>query len=169
MPGGVLRIDKYDDRLVLRNPGSLRLPIEKIYEGGTSRARNPHIQNMLRMIGYGENLGSGFPMIMNAWKQSGWGEPMLENRIDIDEVALILPVQTTKEDDLDTTQKSTQKSTQKIIELIHEKPYITTQEMADAIGIIRRTVAKHVRSLQERGVIKRIGPDKGGHWEVIED
>ena len=94
---------------------------------------------------------------------------MLENRIDIDEVALILPVQTTKEDDLDTTQKSTQKSTQKIIELIHEKPYITTQEMADAIGIIRRTVAKHVRSLQERGVIKRIGPDKGGHWEVIED
>ena len=169
MPGGVLRIDKYDDRLVLRNPGSLRLPIEKIYEGGTSRARNPHIQNMLRMIGYGENLGSGFPLIMNAWKQSGWGEPMLENRIDIDEVALILPVQTTKEDDLDTTQKSTQKSTQKIIELIHEKPYITTQEMADAIGIIRRTVAKHVRSLQERGVIKRIGPDKGGHWEVIED
>jgi len=65
-------------------------------------------------------------------------------------------------------QKSTQKSTQKIIDLIRENPYVTTQEMADAIGIIRRTVAKHVRSLQDQGIIKRIGPDKGGHWEVIE-
>ena len=45
---------------------------------------------------------------------------------------------------------------------------MTTQEMADAIGIIRRTVAKHVRSLQDQGIIKRIGPDKGGYWKVIE-
>lgn len=29
------------------------------------------MQNMLRMIGYGENLGSGFPLILNAWKQAG--------------------------------------------------------------------------------------------------
>jgi len=40
--------------------------------------------------------------------------------------------------------------------------------MADSIGIIRRTVAKHIKSLQEKGIIKRIGPDKGGHWEVVE-
>lgn len=69
----------------------------------------------------------------------------------------------------DTTQKSTQKSTQKILDLIRVDPYVTTQEMADSIGIIRRTVAKHIKSLQERGVIKRIGPDKGGHWEVVEE
>ena len=34
--------------------------------------------------------------------------------------------------------------------------------MADSIGIIRRTIAKHIKSLQEKGIIKRIGPDKGG-------
>jgi ATP-dependent DNA helicase RecG len=69
----------------------------------------------------------------------------------------------------DTTQKSTQKSTQRILDLIRENPYVTTQEMADSIGIIRRIVAKHIKSLQENGVIKRVGPDKGGHWEVVED
>ena len=40
--------------------------------------------------------------------------------------------------------------------------------MADPIGIIRRAVAKHIRSLQDKGMIKRIGSDKGGYWEVIE-
>ena len=61
-----------------------------------------------------------------------------------------------------------QKSTQKILDLIRENPYVTTQEMADSIGIIRRTIAKHIKSLQEKGIIKRIGPDKGGYWKVIE-
>ena len=35
---------------------------------------------------------SGFPMILNAWKQAGWGEPELKNRLEVDEVALVLPI-----------------------------------------------------------------------------
>ena len=27
----------------------------------------------------------------------------------------------------------------------------------------------NIRKLREKGIIKRIGPDKGGHWEVIEE
>lgn len=59
------------------------------------------------------------------------------------------------------------KSTQKIIALIKDNPDITTQVIADQIGIIRRGVAKHIKKLQEKGIIRRVGPDKGGHWEVI--
>lgn len=66
-----------------------------------------------------------------------------------------------------TTEKSTQKSTQKILALIAENPYVTTQEMADSLGITRRAVAKHTKKMQEQGVIRRVGPDKGGHWEII--
>ena len=76
MESGILRIEKHDDKLVFRNPGLLRLPIEQIYEGGVSFARNPKIQNMLRMVGYGENIGSGFPLILDAWKQAGWETKM---------------------------------------------------------------------------------------------
>ena len=66
-----------------------------------------------------------------------------------------------------STFDTTQKSIQKILDLIRENPYVTTQEMADSIGIIRRTIAKHIKSLQEKGIIKHIGPDKGGigRWE----
>ncbi len=76
---GILRIEKHDDRLCLRNPGTLLLPVEEIYEGGHSKSRNPRMQKMFRLIGYGENIGSGFPKILHAWKQVGWKEPMLEN------------------------------------------------------------------------------------------
>ncbi|MBR6980162.1 MAG: hypothetical protein IKH88_10055 [Prevotella sp.] len=75
-------------------PYLLRLPIGQIYEGGNSKARNPRIQNMLRMVGFGENIGSGFPKIISVWKETNWGEPELKNKIELDEVELILPVPT---------------------------------------------------------------------------
>ena len=54
------------------------------------------IQNMLRMIGFGENVGSGFPKIIAAWKETNWGEPQLMNKLDVDEVELVLPVPSSK-------------------------------------------------------------------------
>ena len=72
MVNGLLRMEKYDDRIVLTNPGLLKLPLEQIYKGGESKARNQRMQNMFRMIGYGENLGSGFPLILNAWNEKHW-------------------------------------------------------------------------------------------------
>ena len=54
MLNGILKIEKYDDKFVLTNPGLLKLPIEQIDAGGESKARNQHMQAMLRIIGYGE-------------------------------------------------------------------------------------------------------------------
>jgi DNA-binding Lrp family transcriptional regulator len=40
--------------------------------------------------------------------------------------------------------------------------------MAESLGINRSAVSKHLKKMQENGIIKRVGPDKGGHWEIIE-
>ena len=40
--------------------------------------------------------------------------------------------------------------------------------MADMIGVERSTVARAIAKLKRDGVLRRIGPDKVGHWEVIE-
>lgn len=77
MMTGVLRVEKHDDRFFFSNPGTLKLPIAKIYKGGNSKARNPHIQSMLRMLGYGDNIGSGFPTIVDACKKENWQKPLL--------------------------------------------------------------------------------------------
>ncbi len=67
-----------------------------------------------------------------------------------------------------SSQKSSQKNSQKIVNLIKERPEITTAEMAEIIGITRRSIVNITNRLQEDGVIRRVGPDKGGHWEVID-
>ena len=69
--------------------------------------------------------------------------------------------------DSKATEKSSQKSSQKIIELIKMDKTITTQTMADKIGISRRAVAKQIAILQEKKVIRRVGGAKGGYWEIV--
>ena len=64
--------------------------------------------------------------------------------------------------------KSSLKSSQKILELISASPSITISEIADRLGMSTRGVDKNIKRLKEQGGIRRVGPDKGGHWEVIE-
>lgn len=64
--------------------------------------------------------------------------------------------------------KSSQKSSQKIMEMMAAYPFITTDMIAENLSITRRAVAKQVAKLKEEGRIVRLGPDKGGHWEVVE-
>lgn len=87
---GVLKVEKEENCFLFSNPGSLKLPLRRIYEGGNSKARNPKIQAMLRMIGYGDNLGSGFPAILDAWKGEKWRQPDLYDDAELRQVDLKL-------------------------------------------------------------------------------
>lgn len=60
-----------------------------------------------------------------------------------------------------------QKSSEKILVMILEKASITTEQMAARLGISTRAVEKHLSNLKAKGLLRRIGPDKGGHWEVV--
>ena len=130
--------------------------------------KNPTIANVFSQMGIVEELGSGTRKMFKYTPLYANGkEPIIEEQ---DVYRIEIPyIPTLQGSNVGTTQKSTQKSTQKILELIKENPKVTTQEMADTLGIIRRTVTKHIKNLREQGVIKRVGPDKGGHWEVIEE
>ena len=87
---GVLKVEKHDDCFVFSNPGSLKIPVMDIYTGGHSNARNPNMQAMFRMIGFGDNIGSGFPTILNAWKKENWRQPCLIENQDLHLVELTL-------------------------------------------------------------------------------
>ena len=52
--------------------------------------------------------------------------------------------------------------------MIKDDPYISTAKMVDIIGIDRRNIARNIKIPQEQGVVRRVGPDKGGFWEIIE-
>ncbi len=175
MDASVLRVEKYEDKLCFRNPGLLKLPIEMIYEGGNSKARNPRIQNMLRMIGYGENIGSGFPTIISAWKDARWGKPILKNKIEVDEVELILPITTNKTRVSKGVSKGVSKETigelssaaKTIFELINNNPNVSRNDMAKQTGVSLKNIQKNINKLKQLGLIRRVGSPKHGHWEVL--
>ena len=59
-----------------------------------------------------------------------------------------------------------EKSREKIVRLLRENCNMTTVTLAEALGSSTKAVEKHLSKLKSDGVLSRIGPDKGGHWEV---
>lgn len=43
---------------------------------------------------------------------------------------------------------------------------MTIPELAALIGVTERSIERNIKKLQEPGRLRRIGPAKGGHWEV---
>ena len=103
------------------------------------------------MIGYGENIGSGFPKIISAWQKAGWGKPELIDKYELQEVELRLPIpnetggQTSGQTGSQTGgQTGLPKTIEKVFELIKDNPYITRQELVDKIGIKASAIQKHI-------------------------
>lgn len=62
-----------------------------------------------------------------------------------------------------------EKTTEKILRLINENPYITNQVLAAECGITIDGVFWQIRKLKQKGILVRIGADKGGFWKIIKD
>jgi ATP-dependent DNA helicase RecG len=43
---------------------------------------------------------------------------------------------------------------------------VTALELSQHLGLTLRAVEKQLANLKQEGVLRRVGPDKGGHWEV---
>lgn len=52
---------------------------------------------------------------------------------------------------------------------IKADPFITKDELAELLQVSARTIASQLRKMQESGVIRRFGPPKTGHWEVVKE
>ena len=57
---------------------------------------------------------------------------------------------------------------QNIVNAIKQNQFVSQTEIAKELSLARETVNRNMKKLQEKGIIKRIGADKNGHWEVIE-
>jgi ATP-dependent DNA helicase RecG len=60
------------------------------------------------------------------------------------------------------------KTEDKILNLIRDNNTISYAEIVETLGMARSGIAKQIKKLQEEGRLRRVGPDKGGHWEVTE-
>ena len=56
----------------------------------------------------------------------------------------------------------------KILKYIKDDNFISAKRLSELIGISQRKIEENIAKLKNKGKLKRIGPAKGGHWEIIE-
>lgn len=86
-----------------------------------------------------------------------------------EEVSPITTEKTTEKTESTTekSNKTTEATAEKIIRLMRENPQITNKELAAACDITEDGVYWNTKKLKKNNIIRRVGGDKGGHWEVL--
>lgn len=168
---GNIVIDRYFDRIVLSNPGTMLVSMEEYYEGGHSVCRNPVIQKMFVFLGIGEKGGTGADVIAKGWKDNGWSTPIVEEKNNPDRIETYLKLGNSKNITTETTTNTTEtttNTTETIFKIIDNNPKVTAKEIASVCGITEDGVAYHIKKLKQSGRIIRIGGSRnGGEWKII--
>lgn len=179
--GGVV-IKKYKDRLSFENPGTFRISLKEAIDGGMSDPRNATLLKMFSMIDIGERAGSGIPGVFSVWDKEFGIVPEYSQKLSPERTTTILKLsQALKENNVsnDTINKGLlgilpskfpSKLPSKIeitFKAICDDNYASNQELAVRTNQSERTIRNHTSKLKEMNFIKRVGPDKGGHWEII--
>lgn len=171
MDSGVLKVIKRENSFEFTNPGILKLPLEDIYRGGNSKSRNPHMQTMLRLVGFGDNAGSGFPTILSVWKLEGWGEPELIEDTNLNQVTLVMKMEKT------SAEKSAEKSAdsadylqingfdlskrqKQILAYMDAGVEYSTEQIAEELGLKGARTRQLLNELVDMGLLDYFGTTK---------
>jgi len=68
---------------------------------------------------------------------------------------------------VETKVKTRVKTPEQVIDLLQQQPTLTLAEVAEQLDKSVSAIERAVAKLRKDGKLKRIGPIKGGHWEVI--
>ncbi|MBE9464794.1 RNA-binding domain-containing protein [Dyadobacter subterraneus] len=162
----------FDHYIEFFNPGPLpqSISIEQLLSGDyTSQARNKKVSSIFKEAGVIEKYGSGIKRIQNAFLNYGLEAPVFENfqhgfRVIVSTQTVLKTVEKTVEE---TVEKTVEKTEEIILNLIKSDSRITTKAIQQITGLSRRGIEWQIQKLKDQKIINRIGPDKGGHWEII--
>ncbi len=130
------------------------------------------IKTLLLRTEYVEKLGTGISRMRKACSDAGIPPP--EFKFDDHNFAIglrrvkqeLAPAKVTDR----VTDRVTEKLTDnqlKILQEMESNRYVSSSELSDKVGISVRKIKENTRKLKERGLLRRVGSPKGGHWKVL--
>jgi ATP-dependent DNA helicase RecG len=179
-----IRLFVFDNHIEIISPGHLpnNLTVEKI-RAGNSNIRNPILVSYVAkgLLPY-HGLGSGIKRALEKWPTIDFTDDhdgclftATVHRKPVGELDLVniapegsLTTDTAPGKRWESVGEVSEKTSEKIISLIKDDALITIERLAEYCGVTTRSIERNLNKLQKRNKIRRVGPDKGGHWEVIE-
>ena len=171
--GVPIQISVYEDKLYVANCGQLpeNWTAENLLKKHASRPYNPNIAHAFYLAGFIESWGRGIEKICEACKEDDLPVPEFTvNPGDI-MVKFTAPEDRVVHGPGKVTERVTEMVTEKeyeVIELLRIDPGYTYTDMAEKLGVSRKTVSDRIKSLKEKGVIIRVGSDTKGYWNINE-
>ncbi len=167
----------FDDRLEIWNPGLLPPPltVEKLKGKHDSIPRNPLIAKAFFWIKFAEDVGSGTSKIIQWCKEWGLPEPTYEEAggsfVTVfhnpkPEEGIQKGSEISSEKASEEVRRKCGENAEKVFQAINANLFIKTHEIADQTQLSQRTVENAIVKLKKAGLLKRVGPDKGGYWKV---
>ncbi|UZJ40815.1 putative DNA binding domain-containing protein [Prosthecochloris sp. SCSIO W1101] len=169
-----IRLFIFDNRIEIISPGHLpdNLTVEKI-RIGNSNIRNPILVSFVAkgLLPY-HGLGSGITRALDVWPDIDFTDDhegclftATIHRKPVQELEL---ARDTQETPVKTPVKTLVKTPEMIVSVLKDNPHLTLGEVAEVIGKSLSAVERASARLVKAGRLKYVGPQKGGHWEVIE-
>ncbi|GGB83262.1 ATP-dependent DNA helicase [Flavobacterium suaedae] len=156
----------YNDRLHLWNPGTLpeELTIDKLKQEHSSYPRNRNIANAFFKAGYIESWGRGINKIIDACKEAGLPEPIIEEDQGGVSVTFLKDIYT--EEILKTYNLESRHI--KALLFIKENGRINNKQYQELFEISKRMVSYDLQMLVDRNSITKIGSTGKGTYYVLQ-
>ena len=122
------------------------------------------IASLLLRADYIEEVGTGISRIKESIEELGVGSVDFTYD-DFFTVTFSRSSYILGQDDAETREKTREK----ILNMMVDNPHITISELSEMLGISTKGIEWQITRLKQKGVIRRIGPDKGGRWEIIDN
>lgn len=158
-------IEVFDDRVEISNPGGLPSGLKPSDFGRKSVARNPLIASLLNRINYIEKVGTGINRIKQAVAENE--RSSVEFSFDSGFSVIFRKLELTPETGLgEKLGERLGENELAIVKEISNDPNITIAELSQRVEISTTAIENNITKLKEKGILKRVGPDKGGYWEI---
>lgn len=129
--------------------------------------KNPILARFFVQIGYADTLGSGVRNLYKFTKMYSDGVPEL---IEGDVFKTIVPLGTSVTHGVtETVTENVTEREAKILALLKQNKEMTQADMATQLSVSRKTIALRLKSLKGKGIIKRVGSDTKGHWDIVDE
>ena len=171
----------YDDRVEIENPGKLASGVTVKSLGNSSMRRNPIIADLFHRMGKVERIGMGIKRMRDLCRDAGLKEPVFEidpffkvifyrdpeyslKRKVGEKVGDRVGKKVGDEVGINITDNQA-----KIISEMKNDRHISAGKLSAIVGISKRKIEANLAKLKEKGLIRRVGSARSGHWEVIEN